>query len=104
MSPAEVLEHHRLIEGVHRYRGDAVFWCSCEDRGPCVMGITSNWRVHAGHQLDALKAAGYAVVEVPPGGWVARMVHIDPQEEEGNFLANNGEWYRAVDAARGSDA
>lgn len=57
MTAAEVLGKHRAVE----YVGDGVWWCNC--------GTVHN----ADHVLDALKVAGYAVVELPEesgGGWL----------------------------------
>lgn len=49
MSAAEVLAQHTAVE----YVGDGVWWCRCKT-------------VHnPQHVLDALNAAGYAVVELP---------------------------------------
>jgi hypothetical protein len=64
MSAAEVLAQHRLVTRESSLHSNT-YSCSCNDAGECAMGVTTNWRVHAGHQIDALKAAGYAVVELP---------------------------------------
>ncbi|WP_131828893.1 hypothetical protein [Mycolicibacterium conceptionense] len=57
---ADVLSQHRLV--VVQSGDISRYACSCNDSGPCRMGVTTNHLVHSGHQLDALRAAGYAVV------------------------------------------
>lgn len=64
MTAEDVLGGHRLVRHEAVLHADT-YSCSCKDVGASKMGVTTNWHVHAGHQLDALKSAGYAVVELP---------------------------------------
>lgn len=73
MSAAEVLAAHQAVE----YVGDGVWWCSC--------GTAYN----AAHQLDALKAAGYVVIELPT------VVYKGPHDTDAKFfrqVADRMEW------------